>query len=151
MSLLDPQESYLSLISEYFLYVLSPLIFGICIYLSFRTNLPSILFTFANWMPITLPVYDLGKNWSWLVFNLPDALWSFSFTNFLMLSSKNNSLTVRNMYLIFGVLVMLASEVAQGSFLNGTFDLLDIVAISIGVAISFFLLRSSTRKSSATI
>jgi glycopeptide antibiotics resistance protein len=102
-------------------------------------------------MPITLPVYDLGKNWSWLVFNLPDALWSFSFTNFLMLSSKNNSLTVRNMYLIFGVLVMLASEVAQGSFLNGTFDLLDIVAISIGVAISFFLLRSSTRKSSATI
>ena len=44
---------------------------------------------------------------------------------------------------------MVASEFAQGTLLSGTYDPLDIVAISLGVLISFLVLKHSNSAASA--
>jgi hypothetical protein len=136
-------------ISKYGLFVLSPLLVAIGIYICFRTQLPPLLLKVIDWVSLEQPIYDLGLSWGWLVYNLPDGLWSFSFTNFILLSTQDNSHSIRNLYLGVGIFLMAASEIAQGTMLSGTYDPLDIVAISIGVLVSFLVLKRSNSAASA--
>jgi hypothetical protein len=135
--------------SKYCLFVLSPLLVAIGIYIAFRSQLPPLLLKFINWVSLEQPIYGLGLSWGWLVYNLPDGLWSFSFTNFIMLSTQENSHAVRNFYLSVGIFLMVASEIAQGTILSGTYDPLDIVAISLGTLVSFMVLKNSNSAASA--
>ena len=149
MRFLIRKSKRIASISKYGLFVLAPLLVAIGIYIAFRTQLPPLLLKVTNWISLELPIYDLGLSWGWLVYNLPDGLWSFSFTNFIILSTQDNSHAIRNFYLSVGIFLMVASEFAQGTLLSGTYDPLDIVAISLGVLISFLVLKHSNSAASA--
>ena len=106
MRFLIRKSKRLASISKYGLFVLAPLLVAIGIYIAFRTQLPPLLLKVTNWISLELPIYDLGLSWGWLVYNLPDGLWSFSFTNFIILSTQDNSHAIRNIYLSVGIFLI---------------------------------------------
>jgi hypothetical protein len=149
MRLLIRKSKRLVSLSKYSLFVISPLLVAIGIYICFRTQLPPLLLKVIDWVSLERPIYDLALSWGWLVYNQPDGLWSFSFTNFIILSTQDNSHAIRNFYFSLGIFLMVASEFAQGTMLSGTYDPMDIVAISFGVLISFLVLKRSNSASSS--
>ena len=86
-------------------------------------------------------VFRLDSNLDWIVYNLPDALWAFSLTSFILLSTRTDSKKIQLLYLFTGILVMLFLENTIG-----TFDWLDILAMFSGFIISILLLRTSIKK-----
>jgi hypothetical protein len=88
----------------------------------------------------------LGSDLDWLVYNAPDALWAFSFTSFLLIACRNDHLTIRKAYLAFGSILMVGIEVAQGIYLPGTYDHLDVVATIAGAGLSYLILYRSAHQ-----
>ncbi len=117
-------------------FVLLPLSIAVLIYCIFRVNLPPLLK--LVWY---LPPLKLDSSFDWLVYNLPDALWAFSFTSFLWIACRNDHPAIRKIYLALGSVLMIGVEVAQGTYLPGTYDHLDVVATLIGMGASYLLLR----------
>ena len=116
--------------------VLLPLSIAVLIYCIFRVNLPPLLK--LVWY---LPALKLDSRFDWLVYNVPDALWAFSFTSFLLLACRRDRPKVRALYLTIGVVLMLGVEVGQGRWLAGTYDPLDLVATVLGSGLAWLLLR----------
>lgn len=88
-------------------------------------------------------VLNLDSNLHWVVYNLPDALWAFSLTSFVLLSTRTDSRNTKLFYLSICILMMLVLEITVG-----TFDWLDLAAMLIGVGISIAILRLELRDES---
>lgn len=122
------------------LYVLLPLALAGGIYISFRSSPPLLLSAMIDWLPYNSSPFKLGSNFDWLVYNVPDGLWSFSFMSFLMIACRNDQPRTVKFYLVFGLALMVAVEITQGSILPGTYDSLDLVATVAGAWLSYVLL-----------
>ena len=119
--------------------ILLPIIIGIIIYIYFRKINPKILnyallFVNLNQSPV---YYFGGESYvpNWFVYNLPDALWAYSMTCFVVLIGIKDNLNNRLFYYIISYILILGQEILQGSLLQGTYDFYDILAINLG----FFL------------
>lgn len=101
-------------------YVLMPLLLGGFIYLAAR---PTAL-TFVNYSPFLWTKSLLN----WVVYNLPDGLWSYAFMSFtLILWQKNDSLNAK-LWLIIAFSLGVSLEIGQYfHVISGTFDWFDIL------------------------
>ncbi len=122
------------------LYILLPLALAGGIYIAFRSSPPLLLSAMIDWLPHNHHPFKLGSNFDWLVYNVPDGLWSFSFMSFLMISCRNDHPRTVKFYLVIGLVLMVAVEVTQGSIFPGTYDNLDLVATVAGAGLSYVLL-----------
>ena len=123
----------------YLLFVGLPLTLAIGIYLFFRSSPPPLLQALLTWHPVS--VIRLGAHLDWLVYNVPDALWAFGFTNFLLIACRRDHTKVRTLYLTLGFALMIGLEVGQGRWLAGTYDPLDVVATLLGAGLAWLLLK----------
>ena len=122
-----------------------PIIIGALIYIFFRTNS---LFVF-NWLK-TIGLYDFViylrtftipyRNYlpHWILFSLPDALWTYSIT-YLMLGiwcfEKSN---IKYLWIFLGPFVGITSEILQiYKVIPGTFDVVDLYLILFFVLFTF--------------
>ena len=133
-------------ITSIVLFVLFPLLFAIGIYAFLRVDPPPLLKILIIEFENNSIFHTSWNNWEiartpdWINFNLPDGLWAFSLTSFLMISTRTDSLGTRQVYLLIGFLVMVGLESLQGSVLLGTFDPFDLLAIVLGFVTSVYLL-----------
>ena len=127
----------------YCLSIAAPLIFALVIYSTLRQAPPRFIYEFMIWS--SLPITRLAPEFDWFVYNLPDGLWAYSLTSFIILASKDDSKYVKFAYLIFGIGLMLALEIFQGSLLPGTFDPKDVLSIILGYVLSILILQMYRR------
>lgn len=110
-------------------FVIFPLLLGTVIYVSTRTN--NIYFlkvlNLEN-SKISLP--------NWIMFNLPDGLWAFSFSSLIAIIWQNSIRKEYMFWLIFSCIVSIIIEISYG-----TFDLLDLIFILIGFLIPFIYFK----------
>jgi hypothetical protein len=125
----------------YLLFVGLPLTLAVGIYLFFRSSPPPLLQALLTWYPVS--VIRLGAQLDWLVYNVPDALWAFGFTSFLLIACRRDSPKVRKVYLTIGFVLMIGLEVGQGRWFAGTYDPLDVVATVVGAGLAWLLLKRS--------
>lgn len=118
--------------------VFLPLLLSGVMYLLFRLSPPSIIAELRETVGY-LPI-KLSENWNWLVYNVPDGLWAFSFSNFLLIETAGTSRLVRFIYSAVGLTLMIGLECMQGVQFDGTFDKSDVVAILTGFVLSHFIL-----------
>lgn len=129
----------------YLCFVILPLITAVCIYIFFRPIKP-IFFNIFKLINYALSI-RLDANFDWLIYNVPDGLWAFSFTSFIKLVTRNDSLLIKRIYLISAVLIMFGYEFGQIFYLDGTFDSYDLIATAIGIYLSVALVKKmSVRK-----
>ncbi|MCO5259858.1 MAG: hypothetical protein M9916_06910 [Crocinitomicaceae bacterium] len=110
-------------------FVIFPLLLGTVIYVSTRTN--NIYFLKALNLEnskISLP--------NWIMFNLPDGLWAFSFSSLIAIIWQNSIRKEYMFWLIFSCIVSIIIEISYG-----TFDLLDLIFILIGFLIPFIYFK----------
>lgn len=110
-------------------FVIFPLLLGTVIYVSTRTN--NIYFLKALNLEnskISLP--------NWIMFNLPDGLWAFSFSSLIAIIWQNSIRKEYMFWLIFSCIVSIIFEISYG-----TFDLLDLIFILIGFLIPFIYFK----------
>ena len=117
-------------------FVLLPLGIAVLTYCLFRVNLPPLLAWLWHQPPL-----KLGSNFDWLVYNVPDALWAFGFTSFLLIACRRDSPMVRKLYLTVGFVLMIGLEVGQGGWFAGTYDPLDVVATVVGAGLACVFLK----------
>jgi hypothetical protein len=82
----------------------------------------------------------LDAQWNWIIYNLPDALWAFSLTSFVILATRTDSRKIKLLYLFMSVVIMSVLEITVG-----TFDWLDLAAMFIGSCLSISIMRSELR------
>ena len=124
---------------------LIPLIFGGLIYLTYRVETLKMFRWFDNigatdfiiflrtneiLQPISLP--------QWVKFSLPDALWIFSFTYFMLTIWKFKITKSSAFWIFLAPTIGLFSEIGQLiGLIPGTFDLVDLVLLIVAMAIPF--------------
>lgn len=129
-----------------------PIVIGGLLYLLVRSKPPII----AEWLYHTqignaLKIYQIAGVVevkllpAWIIYNLPDALWSFSFT-YCILALWNFTVKKTNAFWVFCVpLLSIALELGQLSVIcTGTFDFADLVFIVIGCSIPFIFINNTT-------
>ena len=128
-----------ALLRSYALFVIAPLILALIIYVLFRPYPPDNIEPIIRW--INTHRYQLNSDYDWFVYNLPDGLWAFSFTSFLIIHSSSDAFKLQRLYLAVGLSTMILLEVMQIRYLAGRFDILDIVAILLGFVFSLILIK----------
>ena len=124
-----------------------PLALGALPYLILRKDVPVFITAIQklcrNYFEIDFSrrhVLRLDSNWDWVAYNLPDALWAFSLTSFIALTTHTDSRNIKLLYLFIAILVMVGLEITVG-----TFDWLDIAAMVVGFVASTKILRDELR------
>ena len=128
-------------------HVICPLLLGGFIYISFRTK-SLVLF---NWIEdislsgvvnvirnIFYPLKSIVPNW--IVFSLPDGLWTYAFTSSLLIiwNNINNKVLIAFIPLLIGVILELLQYLKINS---GTFDLMDIATYIIAATLSILIFK----------
>lgn len=123
------------------LYVLVPLLVGAFLYLLFGD--PDI------WLLRRIGLSDNLQNWlheqqgwTWIVYNLPDGLWAFSFVGCVILIQKKARSQYLGRWLCLCLAIMVLFEFAQHiDLIRGTADLLDVAFYLIFGIIAYLRLR----------
>ena len=111
----------LSLLKFIIIQILFPILFGLVIY-SFRSNVP------ANLDMIISPINHHIKIPNWILFNLSDALWNYSFFSCILLIRINDELETKIIWLSMALIISFIFEFLQKyNFIPGYFDLLDLL------------------------
>lgn len=97
---------------------------GILIYCLFRKQ--SILHFNTNFQNIP----------DWIIYNLPDGLWTYSFTSFNILIWKNEKSKAKRIWILLPLIISLLFEVSQYILGFGTFDNKDIIWCICGYILS---------------
>lgn len=127
-----------SFVKETFI-VVFPIVLGVLIYFFYRE--PS--FNFIKWFGLNEKFTSLSVRVnlvslpSWVIYNLPDGLWVFSFT-YLVLFIYKFKFSKKTLFftLFVPIIISLISEIGQYfGFMQGTYDSFDILCYLIG----FFL------------
>lgn len=116
-------------------HVLLPMLLGASIYVFLREQ-PVL---FIQYLPalqyLAIESSDGFYQHSWVLFNLPDGLWLYSFTSFLCLVWADR-LGTCIVYCLLALAVAVGSEMLQRTGqINGTYDPVDILSYCVG----FFL------------
>ena len=121
-----------------------PLALGALPYLILRKDVPVFITAMQqlcrNYFEVCFSrshVLRLDSNWGWVAYNLPDALWAFSLTSFVALTTHTDSRKIKLLYLFMAILIMVGLEITVG-----TFDWLDIAAMVFGLVASTTILRN---------
>ncbi len=132
---------------RYVYYVILPLALGALPYLFLRKDAPVFVIAIQkllrNYFDFDFSQHQairLDSNWDWVVYNLPDALWAFSLTSFIVLATRTDSRNTKLLYLFASIAIMLVLEITVG-----TFDWLDLAAMFIGSCTSIALMRRELR------
>ena len=129
-----------SLRLNYLIYtVILPLLLGLFVYISFRTN--TYINNFLNvGLNIKLPIESINYFFKFL---LPDGIFAFSFTNaFLILWFKEFHLR----YLLIPLIFFVSIELFQLlNIISGTFDFLDIIVMNLFSLLSYYLITKKRR------
>lgn len=123
---------------------IAPLAFGSAIYLLYR---PKTIVVFKLIRAIGLNEYiDDLRNSSQsiipigrgiLLYSVPQGLWAFSFLYVILLIWRPNTARPMAVVSIFCALIVIeGSEIAQLSFLPGTFDINDMICNTVGIALA---------------
>lgn len=132
---------------RYVYYVILPLVLGALPYLILRKDASVFIIAIQkllrNYFDVDFnhrQAIRLDSHWDWVVYNLPDALWAFSLTSFIVLATRTDSRNIKLLYLIVSILIMLVLEITVG-----TFDWFDVAAMFIGSCVSIALMRRELR------
>lgn len=127
------------------------LVFGTLIYVLFRTSNLKI-FSWFETMGIKLLETNL-RNWTvlitpklpqWFLFSFPDSLWVFSYVCLMLGIWKGIISSLNIIWMIIVPFVAVCSELGQlTGFVQGTFDLLDIIFYTLGSVMPLFLFKQS--------
>jgi len=125
--------------------VFIPLVLGTAIYLCFRTETQ-----FLSWIPFGLMMPEeslaLVNSHSWIIYNLPDALWLYAFIcSLLTVWESNSKIGIAYSFVALSVAVIFELLQKKG-WATGTFDLLDIyfyIAATLMALMLFFQSRSN--------
>ena len=137
-----------------FWHVIIPITFGGILYLLFRSD-SLMMFRWADAIGIK-PVLDDMRiycttiqmdNLNWIFFSLPDGLWVYSFTSFMLivwgLKFSRHSL----FWISIGPLLALCGEMGQAlGVVRGTFDPIDLLLCSFGSVLPFVVMLSVNKK-----
>lgn len=128
------------------------LIFGILIYLFFRTESLKVF----SWLKIVRinfintnfrkSTFQIGKSLpDWFLFSLPDGLWTFSYVC-LMLYIWKNEISKQNLIWITLIpLIAIFSEIAQiFHLIKGTFDINDLIFYILGLTLPFIIFKNNS-------
>lgn len=123
-----------------------PVILGGFIYITFRTN-NLLMFNWFENLGLSneiIFIRNLKNNFSfpnWVIYNLPDGLWLFSYTA-ILLEIWDYLIDKKTFFWIFSIpLAAILSEILQlFKIIPGTFDLTDIGFYLLGTIIPFYLL-----------
>lgn len=75
---------------------------------------------------------------AWIIFSLPDALWVFSFTSFMLIIWKGSFSLHSFLWILIAPIIGLLSEIGQAfHFVRGTFDITDFTLILIASILPF--------------
>ena len=78
---------------------------------------------------------------AWTIYSLPDALWLFSFTSFMLIIWRDKFSTQSIFWIFIAPTVGLLSEIGQAfHFVRGTFDATDLALILIASTLPFITL-----------
>lgn len=124
---------------------LIPLIFGGLIYLTYRVETLKMFRWFDNIGATDLIIFlrtnEISQAISlpqWVKFSLPDALWIFSFTYFMLTIWKFKISKSSAFWIFLAPTIGLFSEIGQLiGLIPGTFDLVDLVLLIIAMVIPF--------------
>ena len=128
--------------------ILLPIIFGILIYIFFRDVRPYPIKYSLELIGLddigVLRTFGDGAINYWFVYCLPDGLWAYSLTYFIMSINKYEDFKIKGIYLVATYAIILFQEMFQGSFLKGTFDVYDMVNINLGFFIALVVFYRNT-------
>jgi hypothetical protein len=122
-----------------------PLLFGGLIYLTYRVETLKMFRWFDN-IGATAVINFLRTNKTlhsiyfpeWVKFSLPDALWIFSFTYFMLTIWKFKITPSSAFWIFLAPTIGLVSEIGQlFGFISGTFDIVDLILIIVALTIPF--------------
>ena len=129
-----------------FLNVILPIVIGVFIYTLFR-SMTIRIFTFYEYIGIAKIVTYIRSGFSeyifyipkWIIYSLPDGLWVYSLTSMLILIWKREIL--KNNFIILIILsIMCFYEIIQSTkFIDGTFDVFDLLLMIFGTILSYFI------------
>lgn len=127
--------------------VLFPLTLGGITYILFRSDSLK-MFSWFNGLGFSKIITSSRQITSeiqlpqWTIYNLPDALWLFAFTN-LMLLLWDNKFSRHSMFWILAApIIGLLSELGQAiHIIPGTFDPIDLTLLIIATSLPFILIQ----------
>ena len=149
--------NYLSIkeLCQIFFHIFCPLLIGFFIYLFLRPIWPNAIFNIFYLLeinifpPIISPsLFKDSEFYRFLLFNLSDALWAYSFGYFICLATQKESLRIKRTYHFIAILTAILQELLQGSVVAGTYDPLDLILILVAYTLSMKLFWSSNEKTS---
>jgi hypothetical protein len=132
------QQSSRHSIQEFLLHVFLPLIVGGMIYLSFREK-SLLMFHWTKWAGqlhfINASRSALSNIESfvplWVIYSLPDALWVYAITAFMVLMWRNTSGPWKVFWIALGPILGVGAELGQSlRIVSGTFDFSDLLLCS---------------------
>ena len=123
--------------------VILPLLIGGLIYILFRAD-SLLMFRWFDSIGLGQTIKSIRSSIgqpnlpSWTVFSLPDALWIFAFTNFMLIIWRDKFSGQSIPWIFIAPTIGLLSEIGQAFHLvRGTFDLTDLTLIVIASIIPF--------------
>ncbi len=141
---------------KYYLFIfhsIIPLLLGGIFYISFRSTtlimfnwfkvigIENIIFKIRNSMNF---IKYLLPNWS--NFSLPDGLWIYSFTSFLLIY-WDNKFDYYKYWLLIPFTTSIVVEILQWlKMFPGTFDIIDLLFLMLGFTLSLIIINSKFKK-----
>jgi hypothetical protein len=128
--------------NDIILRVVLPLIIGGIIYMIYRSE-KLILFEWCTRIGFNEVISFLRQNFSfqlpeWIKFNLPDALWLFSFTSLLIIIWKREVNKGSLFFILLPLFISFCWEFGQyAEIINGTFDIKDLLFYTIATLFAF--------------
>ena len=130
------------------LHILTPLSLGALIYIAFRNKSLTIFRWFDK---ISISEFtDSIRNLlnplknnipDWVIFSLPDGLWVYSFTSFLIIIWKNNSESVKYWMILPFAILLLIELLQLTKIFTGTCDFTDIYISFLALIISVYNMK----------
>lgn len=126
---------------KFIIHVTIPLLVGGCIYIFFR-SLDIKMFEWFNTIgiiEIILNLRELAQSKinlnSWVLYSLPDGLWTYSFTSSMIILWRNND-QLGKTFIYLPLMLSVLSELLQYfEIISGTFDLNDLFVVLISFLI----------------
>ena len=142
-----------------FSHVIIPITFGGIVYLLFRSDSLT-MFRWADAIGVK-PVLDDMRvhctttqmdNLNWLFFSLPDGLWVYAFTSFMLIVWGFKFSRHSMFWISIGPLLALGGEIGQAfGVVRGTFDPTDLLFCWIGSILPFAICFQQTNRNSIQI
>jgi glycopeptide antibiotics resistance protein len=76
----------------------------------------------------------------YIKYNLPDGLWTFAFANYIFyIWQDSTSKQIKKIWFSIPIITSFIFEFAQVNFIDGTFDILDLMAYTVGYILAVLL------------